>query len=90
MTLPLTPAELDAIAHAAVALAPGQRVAFAHMEKSELALLPEAARGEGSLHQLIERCQKSFASMRSLSAPAMPSLAGRTRTAPRPSESAGS
>jgi hypothetical protein len=52
---------LDAIAHAAVALAPGQRVAFAHMVESELALRPEAARGEGSLHQLIERCQKSFA-----------------------------
>jgi hypothetical protein len=61
MTLPLTPAELDAIAQAAVALAPGRRVAFAHMVESELALLPEAARGEGSLHQLIERCQKSFA-----------------------------
>ena len=27
----------------------------------ELALPQEAARGEGSLHQLIERCQKSFA-----------------------------
>ena len=36
-------------------------MAFAHMVESELALLPEAACGEGSLHQLIGRCQKSFA-----------------------------
>jgi hypothetical protein len=36
-------------------------VAFAHIVESELALLPEAARGERFLHQLIERCQKSFA-----------------------------
>jgi hypothetical protein len=31
------------------------------MVESELALLPEGAPREGSLHQLIERCQKSFA-----------------------------
>ena len=57
----LDPSRVGRDAHAAVALAPGQRVAFADTVESELALLPEAARGEGSLHRAIERYQKSFA-----------------------------
>jgi hypothetical protein len=60
MTLRLTQAGRDAIAFAAAVVSPSQRNAFEDMVRSELSRLPAEARGEGTTHRTIAKCQKEF------------------------------